>query len=409
MIDDEESIRKLLKRVITLEGYIVFDANSLKRAYEILKNEQIDVILSDVRLSDGNGIDYINAIKSNFPDIEVIMLTAYGNIESGIQAIKNGAYNYIIKGEDNNRILPLLAEAIVAKLTKKRNSDTRQKFTKSLAFTNIIGNTAAIRTVIEMAKKVSLTNATVLLLGETGTGKEVFANAIHNHSTRPLNKFLPLNCSAFNSELLESELFGHVSGAFTGAFKEKKGLLEEACDGTLFLDEIGDMPYDLQSKLLRVLETGEFIRVGDTKTTKVNVRIIAATNRDLKDAINEGRFREDLYYRINSFTIVLPPLRDRIDDISIFANHFLQYFIKKMESNVIAMSKDFINLLEQQQWNGNIREIKNVIERAMIVATGPELTVDDLPLGMQTRVNYKNACSAFELANIEKANLVPEI
>ena len=261
---------------------------------------------------------------------------------------------------------------------------------------------------INLAKRVAPTNATVLLLGETGTGKEVFAQAIHNSSSRVGKPFMALNCSAFGKELLESEIFGHKAGAFTGAIKDKKGLIEEASTGTLFLDEIGEMHIELQSKLLRVLETSEFIKVGDTKPTKVSVRIIAATNRDLKEEVEAGRFREDLYYRLNVFTILLPGLRDRKKDIALLANHFLEIFATKINRKITKISDEFLDNLMKHEWKGNIRELKNVMERAVILADGDELTNENLPLDMQllSSQGNNNQLSAFDLASAEKLHIL---
>jgi len=250
---------------------------------------------------------------------------------------------------------------------------------------------------------VAPTDATVLLTGETGTGKEVFSQAIHNSSKRSGKSFLALNCSAFSKELLESEIFGHKAGAFTGATKDKKGLIEEANNGTLFLDEIGEMHFDLQSKLLRVLETNEFIKVGDTKPTRVNVRIIAATNRELKDEIREGKFREDLFYRLDVFTIRLPSLRERKEDIPLLANYFLKIFAERTNKRITGMNKEFIKRLQQQEWKGNIRELKNSIERAVIVADGFELRVEELPFELQA-ANFGSS-SSFDLADIERSHI----
>jgi len=280
-----------------------------------------------------------------------------------------------------------------------------QQVGKKYGFESILGESAIITEAISLAKKVAPTNATVLLLGETGTGKEVFAQAIHNGSKRAGNPFMALNCSAFGKELLESEIFGHKAGAFTGATKDKKGLIEEASTGTLFLDEIGEMHIDLQSKLLRVLETNEFIKVGDTKSTKVNVRVIAATNRNLENDVKEGKFREDLFYRINVFTITLPALRERKKDIPMLAAHFLTLFSQKTNSQINSMSSEFIERLQQHDWKGNIRELKNIMERAVILATGPQLSVDSLPIELQL-INYKpQNLSAFDLASVEKLHI----
>ena len=269
VIDDEEKLRSLLVRLLKLEGYTVSEAGSLKAAHKAIETGEPDVILCDVKLPDGNGVDFIAEIKQKHPFIEMILLTAYGNIPDGIQAMKNGAFDYITKGDDNNKVIPLLSKAMEKVQLQKRVLQLESLVGKKYSFESIVGSSQNIKSAIDLARKVAPTDATVLILGETGTGKEVFAQAIHNASTKAAKTFMALNCSAFTKELLESELFGHKAGAFTGAVKDKKGLIEEASGGTLFLDEIGEMPADLQSKLLRVLETGEFIKVGDTKTTKV--------------------------------------------------------------------------------------------------------------------------------------------
>lgn len=403
IIDDEEQLRSLLSRIIALEGFAVSEASDLKTATKFLERDQVDVILCDVRLPDGSGVDFVKQTKIKFPLLEIILLTAYATIHDGVQAMKNGAFDYIMKGDDNDKVIPLLYKAIEKIQLQKRIRHLERQVDKRYGFENILGNSVAIHDSITLAKKVAPTDTTVLLLGETGTGKEVFAQAIHNGSKRSGKLFLALNCSAFTKELLESEIFGHKAGAFTGATKDKKGLIEEANGGTLFLDEIGEMHIDLQSKLLRVLETNEFIKVGDTKPTKVNVRIIAATNRDLKDEIKEGKFREDLYYRLNVFAIKLPSLKERKEDIPALAESFLKIFAEKTNKRITGMSKEFINRLQQQEWKGNIREVKNVIERAVILADGPELTSEYLPLDIQQ--SFSNTSTSFDLANIERSHI----
>jgi transcriptional regulator with PAS, ATPase and Fis domain len=287
---------------------------------------------------------------------------------------------------------------------QKRVQQLEQSIGKRYSFADILGQSALIRNAIEMAKRVAPREATVLLLGETGTGKEVFAQAIHNGSKRSGKPFLALNCSAFTKELLESEIFGYKAGAFTGATRDKKGLIEEANNGTLFLDEIGEMPLELQSKLLRVLETNEFIKVGDRKPTKVNVRIIAATNRDLKKELDEGKFREDLFYRLDVFTITLPALRDRKKDIPVLATHFMKLFSYTTDNHIRGMSEEFIEHLQNHDWKGNIRELKNIIERACILETGSQLTLGSLPLELQT-THYKPETSSYDLATVERLHI----
>ena len=405
IVDDEDKLRSLLKRIITLEGFYVQEAVDLKQAKKILEKDEVDIVLCDVKLPDGNGVDFIQKIKPVHPFTEIILLTAYGNIRDGVQAMKNGAFDYITKGDDNDKIIPLLNRALEKVQLKKRVQQLEKQVGERYSFEDVLGESSLIKTAIEMAKKVAPTDATVLLLGETGTGKEVFAQAIHNRSKRIGKPFLALNCSAFTKELLESEIFGHKAGAFTGATKDKKGLIEEANGGTLFLDEIGEMSIELQSKLLRVLETNEFIKVGDTKPTKVNVRIIAATNRDLKKDVDEGKFREDLFYRLNVFTITLPALRDRKKDIPILAKYFLKRFSYATNNRIKSMSEEFIEHLQNHDWKGNVRELKNIIERACILEASNQLTADSLPLELQTGSPLTPNYKSFDLAMAERLHI----
>ncbi len=408
VIDDEEKIRALLSRIIGLEGYEVLQAQDAATAFKRLEHNNVDVIVCDVKLPDANGVELAKIIKQRYPLCELIMLTAHGNIADGVQAIKNGAFDYITKGDDNDKILPLLSRAAEKVNLQKRINQLEEKLDKRYSFENIIGISTPVKEAISLAKKVSNTDATVLLLGETGTGKEVFAQAIHYNSKRKANNFLAINCSAFGRELLESEIFGHKAGAFTGAGKDKKGLIEEADKGTLFLDEIGEMHIDLQSKLLRVLEMGEFIKVGDTKAIKVNVRIISATNRNLEHEIKEGKFREDLYYRLNVFTIQLPSLKERKEDIPLLAKFYAELFAVKTNSRVKGMTDEFIKTLQRHYWKGNIRELKNVMERAVILEETDQLTVDSLPLELQNQEEVQpagNQLSAFSLASVEKLHI----
>ena len=405
LIDDEEKLRGLLSRIIKLEGYTVLEAPNLKTALKLADKEIIDIVLCDVKLPDGSGVDFVSTLKSRYPFLEIILLTAYGNIADGVQAMKNGAFDYITKGDDNDRIIPLLTKALEKVQLQKRVIQLEQKVNKQYGFENILGTTPPIQDAILLARKVAPTEATVLLLGETGSGKEVFAQAIHTGSKRANHAFMALNCSAFSKEILESELFGHKAGAFTSANKDKRGLIEEAHLGTLFLDEIGEMPVELQAKLLRVLETGEFIKVGDTKSTKINVRIIAATNRNLEMEVKKGKFREDLFYRLNVFTITLPALRERKKDIPVLANHFLEVFSKKANQHIEGMDKSFMDHLLAHEWKGNIRELKNVMERAVILSDGGMLTLLNLPLELQTIQTKNISLSAFDLASVEKLHI----
>ena len=406
LIDDEEKLRSLMAKIIGFEGFHVMQSENLKSADKKLMQQEVDVVICDVKLPDGNGVDFIPRIKELQPNAEVILLTAYGNIPDSVQAIKKGAFDYITKGDDNNKILPLIHRALEKVELARRVKQLEERVDKKYSFDSILGDSKTILQVVDLAKKVAVTDTTVLLLGETGTGKEVFAQAIHQASKRNKKNFVAINCSAFGRELLESELFGHKAGAFTGALKDKKGLFEEANGGTIFLDEIGEMATELQAKLLRVLESGEFIKVGDTVTTKVNIRVIAATNRNLDVEIAENRFRSDLYYRLSVFQISLPPLRDRKSDISILAKNFAGIFAVKTNKKAQKLSIPYITALEKHYWKGNIRELKNVIERSVILSNDDTLDISSLPYEIQTASHPDGELlSTFSMWSIEKKHI----
>lgn len=402
IIDDEIKIRSLLARIIELEGFVVYQAQNAKEGLKIISNQDILVVVSDVKLPDANGVELVKQIKSIKSYVEIINLTAYGTIADGVLAIKNGAFDYLTKGDDNDKIIPLVYKALAKAQLQQRLYDLENKIAVKYSFKTILGNSKAIKEAIALAEKVAVTDTTVLLLGETGTGKEVFAQAIHYESTRKNKPFVALNCSGFSPELLESELFGYKAGAFTGANKDKKGLLEEANGGTLFLDEIGEMNLDLQAKLLRVLENQSFIKIGGTTSNQVNVRILAATNRDLKERAESGHFRLDLYYRLSVFTINLPALRERKADISILAEHYLKEFAKKVNRPALIMDEKLIKVLEKHSWKGNVRELKNVIERLVILADGEVIGNSQLP--NEFFIDALNV-NAFDLQTIEKQHI----
>lgn len=401
VIDDEENLRKLLARVIELEGYIVFQAASAKDGLKLLSRENIQAVISDVRLPDGNGVELTAKIKKEFPAVEVIVLTAYGTIEDGVKAIKNGAFDYLTKGEHQERIIPLLSKAVEKATLQQRIASLESRLQKESGFDTILGTSRAIRQCIDLAKKVAPTDAHVLLLGETGTGKEVFAHAIHSESLRKSKPFVAVNCSAFPRDLMESELFGHAEGAYTGATRAKRGYLEEAHEGTLFLDEIGELNIDLQAKLLRVLETGEFFRVGESKARRVNVRFIAATNRTLEEESASGHFRKDLFYRISTFTLSIPPLSERSEDIGIFIDHFVKQFANKINKPIPRVTPEFLKALKRHTWRGNIRELKNVIERSVILAD-QQLDLSVLPF----EFNLHEEEDSLDLAHAERKHIL---
>lgn len=402
VIDDESPIRNLLARMLELEGYKVNRASDCQTALKLMKSQTFDVVICDVFLPDGNGVDFIADIHKCLPDTEIILLTAHGNIPDGVQAIKNGAFDYITKGDDNRKIIPTINRAI-EEAEKKKGKVAPPAPVHS--FDTMIGCAGGLKSAVTLARKVAGTDVAVLLTGETGTGKEVFANAIHNASPRAGHPLVAINCSAFSRDLLESELFGYKAGAFTGATKDKKGLFEVADKGTIFLDEIGEMAFDLQARLLRVLETGEYIKIGDTKPTKVDVRVISATNRDLKQEIEQGNFREDLYFRLSVFQIHLPPLRERKQDIESLVHTFLELFSAKLKKPIDGITPEALAALSAAEWRGNVRELRNVMERSAIICEGC-ITIEDLPLELQrAEIVPANAGDDFELASIERKHI----
>ncbi len=408
IIDDEERIRSLLGRILKGEGYAVQEAGDGKAGLQKLSRTETDIVLCDVKLPDCTGIELIERIKAASPASEVILLTAYGNIKDSVQAIKNGAYNYLVKGDDNDRILPVVQNALEKVKLQKRVQILEKSLAKKYSFESIVGQSRQLKEVVDLAKRVAPLDATVLLTGETGTGKEVFAQAIHQASKRNNKSFVALNCSAFGKDILESELFGYKQGAFTGALKDKKGLIEEANGGTLFLDEIGEMTLELQAKLLRVLETNEFIRLGDTKTVRSDFRLIAATNKDLKTESEEQRFRSDLYFRLNIFQIQLPSLKERIKDVEPLTEYYAAQSALKTNRSISTISSDFTEALKAYHWPGNIRELKNVIERAVILCGDDGvLHAGLLPYEMQHAGSaQQQQLSAFSIASVEKLHIL---
>lgn len=405
IIDDEEKLRTLLSKIILMEGFEVIQASDIKSGLKKMEAADIDVVLCDVKLPDGSGVQTTKTIKEKYPITEVILLTAFGNIADGVQAIKNGAFDYITKGDDNNRIIPLLYKASEKVALSRRLQHLEKQLGERYSFDKIIGNSNAILRTIELAQRVAVTDTTVLLTGETGTGKEVFAQAIHQASHRRNQNFVAINCSAFSRELLENELFGHKSGSFTGAIKDQKGLFEEANNGTIFLDEIGELAIDLQSKILRVLENGELLRVGDTKLIKVNVRVIAATNRNLDEEIEKEHFRSDLFYRLSVFSIRLPALRERKKDIRLLAAYYSNLFAVKSNRKPLVLTEEYLAALENNEWKGNVRELKNVIERSVILANNDQLDLDTLPKPLIYGNSSGKALSAFAMASVEKLHI----
>lgn len=403
VIDDEQKLASLIARILELEGFRVIVAYTGKEGLKKLMLEDIHVVVSDVRLPDINGVELVKMIKDRKPFVEVINMTAYGTIADAVQAVKNGSFDYLTKGDDNDKIIPLVYKAAEKAQFHIRIFNLEARISGKYSFEHILGRSIAIQEAIRLAKKVAVTDTTVLLLGETGTGKEVFAESIHYESNRRLQPFVAVNCSSFPASLLESELFGYKAGAFTGANKDKKGLFEEADNGTIFLDEVGETSLELQAKLLRVLESRTFIKIGDTQTTKVNVRILAATNRDLKKEAEDGRFRLDLYYRLSVFNINLPSLNERKGDIALIARHYLKEFADKVNKRIDTMSDEFLQVLKQHEWKGNVRELKNIIERVVILTDKNTIDIDLLPPEFRM-VHFET--DALDLESVEKQHII---
>lgn len=403
IIDDEADLRNLLLKLLSLEGYKVICAEDGKGGLTLAQKEDFAVVVADVRLPDINGLNLIQKIKKINPLTEVIVITAYGTIEDGVRAIKEGAFDYITKGDEDNKIVPVIQRAVENVRMKYRIEQLERQVGEKYNFDNISGTSKVIKDAVEIAKKVAETNTPVLLTGETGTGKELFAQSIHYAGERSKNNFVAVNCSAFAKDLLESEMFGYAAGAFTGANKNKKGLFEEAHKGTLFLDEIGELDLSLQAKFLRVLETNNFIKAGDTKPTQVDVRIITASNRNLQEEIEKGNFRADLYYRISVMKIEIPPLRNRKEDIKPLAEYFIKFYSQKIGRNISEVTPFFYQKLEEYNFPGNIRELRNIIERAVILSESKILDESSLPNDI---VNKTAIHSSSNLEEIEKNHIL---
>ena len=386
LIDDEEMLRLAVARTLELEGYRVLQATTAYAGLALLAEHAADisVVLSDVKLPDGRGLDLLPRYRALAPLAEVVLMTAFGTIADGVRAMKEGAFDYLAKGDADERLVVVVDRAAEKARLRRRVADLEKKVGRQYSFAEMIGHSPALEQAKHTAQQVALTEATVLLEGPTGAGKELFAQAIHYASPRQAKPFVAVNCSAFPKDLLESELFGYRKGAFTGANVDKKGLFEEANGGTLFLDEIGELAPEAQAKLLRALESREFTKLGDSKPTRVNVRVVAATNRNLKQEADAGHFRLDLYYRLSVVVLAIPPLRARQGDVPVLAQYFAQYFGNQLRQPALRIGPDALHALETYAWPGNVRELRNVLERASILTpTTRALEVADLPLEIQ--------------------------
>jgi DNA-binding NtrC family response regulator len=397
VVDDKENILKLFARILG-DGYELTTAADGGRAISLVAAQPFDVVVTDLRMPGVDGFEVLRAVKARAPETEVIMMTAYATVGDAVEAMKLGAYDYLQKPFDPDDASLVVARALERKRLKEQAVSLRREVEGIYSFHNLVGKSPRMRDVYTLLEQASKIDITVLLNGETGTGKELAARAVHYHSARRERRFVPVNCGALPGELVESELFGHAKGSFTGAAGMKRGLFEEAEGGTIFLDEIGELPLPVQVKLNRVLQEKELRRVGDTTGIKVNVRVIAATHRDLKAEVQAGRFREDLYYRLHVFPVVLPPLRDRREDVPLLAGHFLEKHARVLGRPLTAFDPDALRALTGYPWPGNVRELENAIERAVAVALGQTIQLRDLPADVKG--SQEGAIPAEQLAKM---------
>lgn len=384
VVDDEQSLLEFLHLLFEEEGYEVERANSVAEARHTVLTKNFDLVLCDILMPDGNGLDLLRELKERQPHTAVIMMTAYTSTKSAIEAMKLGAYNYISKPFDVEELKVVVAKALENTGLEVENVYLRRELEQRYQFSNIIGRSQKMQEIFSLIERVAKTQSTVMVRGESGTGKELIARAIHFSGPRSQNRFLSINCGALPENLLESELFGHEKGSFTGAVREKKGLFQEADQGTLFLDEVGEMTTTMQVKLLRALQEKMIRRVGGNHEEAIDVRIIAATNRDLRELIEDGKFREDLYYRINVIPIHLPPLRQRRGDIPLLVESFIRKYSDEMGIETRPITVEALQVLERYDWPGNVRELENTIERALALATTDSLTTQDLPAHLRS-------------------------
>ena len=416
IIDDEESFRHMLSVILKREGYEVDAAPDGQEGLQKMTLNTYDQVLCDIRMPRMDGLEFLREVQKAGMDATLIMMSAYGTVDTAIEAMKSGAYDYISKPFKPDEIILTLKKAEERERLRRENERLRREVRSQYSFENIVSKNEKMQKLFDVIRKVAPYKSTILIIGESGTGKELVARALHYQSDRSQRAFIPVNCGAIPENLLESELFGHVKGAFTDAIRTKKGLFEEADGGTLFLDEIGELPLQLQVKLLRVLQEGEIRRVGEAKPIQVDVRIVAATVKDLIREVKEGRFREDLFYRLNVFPIHLPPLRERREDIPLLASHFVKKYNQALGKAVASINPKAVETLLNYRWFGNVRELENTIERAIVLADGSEIDKENLPAEIQEfeegvpsppveeeECSIKKASKSLEINLIQKA------
>lgn len=379
VVDDEDLARKNLEHVLSREGYDVVSVNSGGKALDLLQERNFDLVLTDLRMEKVDGMEVLRKSRELQPYTEVIMITGYATVGTAVRSMKEGAYHYVAKPYKIDEVRAVVREALIKRRLRLENLQLKESLKKAQPVPSIVGKSEAIQPMLETIQQISPLDVNVMILGESGTGKELVAKAIHHLSPRSTKRFVAFNCGSFTEELMASELFGHERGAFTGAAKDKVGLLQAGDGGTVFLDEIGDMPLTMQVKLLRVIQEGEFLRVGGVDPIPVDIRFIAATHRNLEKDVREGHFRQDLFYRLNVITMRLPPLAERDGDIPLLAFHFLAQKGAAMKKEIKEIDPEALHFLSQYSWPGNVRELENVIERAVALEAGHAIRVDDLP------------------------------
>jgi len=400
IVDDEKNYLVVLSAFLSGEGYETLTADTAERALEIVETTDLDLVLTDMKMPTMDGIELLRRIKERDPDLPVVMMTAYGTVEKAVEAMQLGAFNFILKPFQNETLKQIIEKAASTYRVLKENQRLVEALENRYRFDSIIGKSKSMQAVFDMIKKIAHTKATVLITGESGTGKELIAKAIHFNSLRRNKPFVAVSCAALTETLLESELFGHEKGAFTGAIAMKKGRFELADSGTLFLDEIGEVPISLQVKLLRVLDEMRFERVGGTRTIDVDVRLITATNRDLKAEAEQHHFREDLYFRLNVVHIKLQPVRERAEDIPLLATHFARKFAEESNKGEITFTPESMHFLCNHRWPGNVRELENAIERAVLLSKGSEITLEDLPKDLVSFSDLETPIDWEKLSNL---------
>jgi DNA-binding NtrC family response regulator len=385
VVDDERNTCDALEMILRRDGHSVLTAASGNEAVALLEEHEVDLILSDMKMPQMDGLELLRHIKSRYPGLVVVMMSGHHDVTAAVEAMKEGAFDYLVKPFNRDDVLRALQKALTLRALMVENLALKRQVQDRFARAQVIGSSLAWRRVCEMVEQVAPSRATALLLGESGTGKELIAGLLHHLSPRAERPFITLNTAALPATLLEAELFGHEKGAFTGAQQRKPGRFELADEGTLFLDEIGDMPIEVQVKLLRVLQDGTFERLGGTRTLRVDVRVVAASNKDLEQEVESGRFRTDLYYRLNVITLHLPPLRDRREDIPLLVAHFLRKYAQQNHKEVTAIQQQALQCLQTYDWPGNVRELENIIERAVVLAQGSTIGMAELPAHLQEK------------------------